>query len=152
MKTVYQVLYGISAIVFIIVLLGGSLSKPMFNSLSTKTLDKAGIKKSSVDSIDSRIDDIFYNVNKVQLQIEKLKNLFSDKQIDESKYQRVQNEMIARNIYSPINEVLIIAYRIGLFFISVILFLCGLIFHLAFRSMDLRRRLTRLEEIVYERV
>jgi hypothetical protein len=55
--------------------------------------------------------------------------------------------MIKRNIYNPINEVIIVSYRLGLFFMSVILFLSALIAHLAIRSFDLRRRVTRLEEI-----
>ena len=148
MKNTYQILYWLSAGLFIMALLGGTLTKPIFNNLSTRTLNTAGVKKSAIDSIDSRIDDVMYSVNKVQLQIDKLKNIFSDKEIDESKYQRTQNEMIARNLYNPINEVVIISYRIGFFFISVILFMGGIIAHLIYRSMDLRRRVTRLEEWV----
>jgi hypothetical protein len=150
MKTSYQVLYGISIVLFIMVLLGGSLTKGVFESFSTRTLEAAGIKKAAVDSIDSRIDDIFYTVNKIQLQIDKLRNLFSDQQIDESKYQRQQNQMIAKNIYRPMHEVMIIAYRVGLFFISVILFMAGLIAHIAYRGIDLRRRVRKLEEVVLQ--
>lgn len=148
MKTTYRILYWTSAGLFILVLLGGTLTKPVFNNFSTRTLDAAGIKKSSIDSIDSRIDDVFYAVNKIQMQIDKLKNIFSDKEIDESKYQRTQNEMIARNIYRPMNEVIIISYRIGLFFVSVILLMGGIIAHLIYRGTDLRRRVTSLEEWV----
>lgn len=148
MKNTYQVLYGISIILFIIVLLGGTLTKPVFNNFSTRTLETAGVKKSAIDSVDSRIDDLLYNVNKVQLQIEKLKNLFSDKEIDETKYQKQENKIFARNIYNPMNEILIVFFRIGFFFISVILFLSGVIIHLVYRSQDLRRRVTKLEEII----
>lgn len=147
MKAAYQILYGMSAILLLMVLLGGSVTKPVFDNFSTRTLETAGVKKASIDSIDSKIDNALYMVNKVQLQIEKLKNIFSDKEIDESKYQKVKNEMFARNIYNPMNELLIVFYRIGFFFISIILFLSAVIFHLAYRSTDLRRRVTNLEKL-----
>src|SRR5262245_27218550 len=137
MKTAYQVLYGISIVLFIMVLLGGSLTKGVFNNFSVRTLDAAGIKKASIDSIDSRIDEVIFAVNKIQLQNDKLRNIFSDTEVDESKYQRQQNEMIARNIYRPINEVMILSYRIGLFFVSVIIFMAALIAHIAYRNIDL---------------
>lgn len=128
------------------VLLGGSVTKPVFNNFSTQTLETAGVKKASIDSIDSKIDNALYMVNKVQLQIEKLKNIFNDKEIDESKYQKVKNEMFGRNIYNPLNELVIVFYRIGFFFITIILFLTAVIFHLAYRSNDTKRRLLLLEE------
>ena len=145
MKNLYQILYGIAALLLIIVLLGGSLTKPVFNSYSVRTLESAGVKKSSIDSIDSKIDDLSYGMKKIELQIEKIKNIFSDKNIDESKYQRVKNEVFARNIYNPINELLVVFYRIGFFFISMIVFLTAVILQLVYRSRDLRRRVEKLE-------
>jgi hypothetical protein len=88
---------------------------------------------------------MLFGLKKIQLQIDKLKNIFSDKDIDESKYQRVKNEVFARNIYNPINELAIVFYRIGFFFISIILLLSAVIFQLIFRSQDLRRRVEKLE-------
>jgi|SRR4030095_7341512 len=150
MKNTYQILYGISILLFIMVVLGGSITKPVFNNFSVKTLEISGVKRSAIDSIDSRIDDIFYNVNRLQLQIEKLKNLFSEKEIDESKYQRQENKVFARNIYNPLNEILIVFFRIGFFFISVIIFMGGVIIHLINRSSEIRRRVARLEEAIYQ--
>lgn len=145
MKNLYQVLYGISALLFLLVILGGSVTKPVFNNYSVKTLETAGIKRASMDSLDSRIDDMLYGVKKVQMQIDKLKNLFSDSQVDESKYQRVKNEVFVKNIYNPVNELVIVFYRIGFFFLSIVILLLAVIFHLAFRSMELRRRVEKLE-------
>ena len=145
MKNLYQVLYGVSGLLFLIVLLGGSITKPIFNNFSTRTIETAGVKKASLDSLDSRLDDMLFGLKKIQLQIDKLKNIFSDKEIDESKYQRVQNEVFTRNIYNPLNELAIVFYRIGFFFISIILLLTAVIFQLTYRSQDLRRRVKTLE-------
>ena len=145
MKNFYQILYGVAGLLLILVILGGSVTKPVFNNYSVKTLESAWVKRASMDSIDSRIDDMHYNVKKVQLQIEKIKNIFSSDQIDESKYQRTKSEVFVKNIYSPLNELLIVFYRIGFFFISLIFLLTAVIFQLIYRSRDLRRRVENLE-------
>ena len=145
MKNLYQILYGIAGLLLLLVILGGSVTKPVFNNYSVKTLESAGVKRASMDSIDSRIDDMLYNVKKVQLQIEKIKNIFSSDQIDESKYQRTKSEVFVKNIYNPLNKLLIVFYRIGFFFISIIFLLTAVIFQLIYRSRDLRRRVEKLE-------
>jgi len=148
MKNLYQILYGVAGLLFLTVILGGSLTKPVFNNYSVKTLESAGVKKASMDSIDSRIDDMLFNVKKVQLQIEKIKNIFSSDQIDESKYQRTKSEVFVKNIYNPLNELVIVFYRIGFFFISIILLLTAVIIQLIYRSKDLRRRVENLETAI----
>lgn len=148
MKNLYQILYGISGLLMLIVLLGGSVTKPVFNNYSVKTLETAGVKKSAMDSIDNRIDDMLYSVKKVQLQIEKIRNMFSSDPIDESKYQKTKSEVFVKNIYNPLNELLVLFYRIGFLFISVILLLTAVIIHLIYRSMDLRRRIEILERSI----
>lgn len=145
MKNLYQVLYGVAGLMLLIVLLGGSLTKPVFNNFSTRTMETAGIRKASIDSLDGRIDDMLYTVKKVQLQIEKIKNIFSSEQVDESKFQRTKSEVFAKNVYNPVNELLITFYRIGYFFISIIILLAAVIFQLIYRSGDLRRRVEKLE-------
>lgn len=148
MKNAYQVLYGMSGVLLIIVLLGGSLTRPVFNSFSERTLETSGIKKAAIDSIDNSIDELLFKVNKVQLQVEKLKNLFSDKEIDESKYQKQKNEVFARNLYNPLNGLVIFFYRGIFFFIALTMFLTAVVVHLAQRSSDLRLRVAKLEEAV----
>jgi len=145
MKNLYQILYGVAGLMLLIVLLGGSLTKPVFNNFSTRTMETAGIRKASIDSLDGRIDDMLYTVKKVQLQIEKIKNIFSSEQVDESKFQHTKSEVFARNVYNPVNELLITFYRIGYFFISIIVLLAAVIFQLTYRSGDLRRRVEKLE-------
>ena len=148
MKNFYQILYGVAGLLFLLVILGGSLTKPVFNNYSVRTLESAGVKKASMDSIDSRIDDMLFNVKKVQLQIEKIKNIFSSDQIDESKYQRTKSEVFVKNIYNPLNELIIVFYRIGFFFISIILLLTAVIIQLIYRRKDLRSRVEKLETAI----
>jgi len=145
MKNLYQLLYGVAALLLLTVILGGTLTKPVFNNYSVRTLETAGVKKASMDSIDSKIDDMLFSVKKVQLQIEKIKNIFSSDEIDESKYQRTKSEVFVKNIYNPMNELLIVFYRIGFFFVSIIILLSAVIFQLIYRSRDLRRRVEKLE-------
>lgn len=145
MKNLYQILYGVAGLLFVIVILGGTVTRPIFNNFSTRTIETAGVKKASIDSLDSRVDDMLFGLKKIQLQIDKIKNIFSDKDIDQSKYQRVKHEVFVRNIYDPINGLVIIFYRIGFFFITVILLLSAVIIQLIFRSKDLRSRVEKLE-------
>lgn len=146
MKNTYQILYVVSVVLLLVVLLGGTITKPIFNNFSARTLETAGIKKASIDSLDSKYDEIMFTVTKVELQIEKLKNLFSDKEIDENKFQKQKHELFTRNIYNPLNELAIIFFRIGFFFISIILLLAAVIAQLIYRSFDLRMRVNVLEK------
>ncbi len=152
MKNAYKSLYIASAIIFLIVILGGSVTKPVFNGFSESSLNTIGIKKSSVDSVDNSIDEMLYKVNRVNLKIEKLKNLFSDEKIDEEKYNKVKNGIIFRNVYTPVVEVLNTTYRIVFFIISVVVLFSAVILHLIFRNTDLKRRIAVLEEKVNQLV
>src|SRR3990172_4991912 len=120
MKKSYKSLYIASAIIFLIVILGGSVTKPVFNNFSESSLNTIGIKKSSVDSIDNSIDEMLYKVNRINLKIEKLKNLFSDEKVDKKKLKKVKNEIIFRNVYLPVNKVLIKPSGMVFFIISVV--------------------------------
>jgi hypothetical protein len=148
MKIVYNVFYITALIVIFIVLLGGSMTKPIFNSISEETLELAGIKRAHIDSADDKIDEVFYSAKKVELQIEKLKNLFSQDEIDESKYKKVKNYFVYGTFYKPLIEMFNYVYRIFFFFAAVILLLCGVISHIICRNMDLRRRVSELERII----
>ncbi|HEY3251462.1 MAG TPA: hypothetical protein VGK25_10135 [Ignavibacteria bacterium] len=148
MKNTYQFLYTSSAVIFIIVLLGGSITKPIFNSFASRSLETLGIKKFSVDSLDNKIDDILYTINKLNFQIERLKNLFSDEKADVSKLTKEKNEILLRNIYNPINEILITIYRLIFLLVSIILLFAAVITQLIYRGTDLRRRVEFLERRV----
>ena len=122
--------------------------RPTIDSLSEKTIEKAGFRKEYVESADNRIDDLIYKSKQIELQIEKIKNFFSSDKIDETKYARENNEMIKRAVYDPFVKAVNYVYRM-MFGFAGLIFLCfGIVFQIADSSMTLRRRVKRLEEII----
>jgi hypothetical protein len=146
MKNTYQFLYIASGLVFILVLLGGSVTRPVFNSFSSRSLQSIGIQRYAVDSLDNKIDEMLYTVNKVNYQVERLKNFFSAEKTDEQIVKKEKNEMLLRNIYNPINHVLITVYRMSFLIISIILLFAAVITQLIYRGIKLRRRVEFLEQ------
>src|SRR4030095_490396 len=146
MKNTYQFLYIASGLVFILVLLGGSVTRPVFNSFSSRSLQSIGIQRYAVDSLDNKIDEMLYTVNKVTYQVERLKNFFSAEKTDEQIVKKEKNEMLLRNIYNPINQVLITVYRMSFLIISIILLFAAVITQLIYRGINLRRRVEFLEQ------
>jgi hypothetical protein len=151
MKFVYAAAYILSGLLFLTALLGGGLMRPTIDSLSEKTIEKAGFRKEYVESADSRIDDLIYKSKQIELQIEKIKNFFSSDKIDETKYARENSEMIKRAVYDPFVKAVNYVYRM-MFGFAGLIFLCfGIVFQIADSSMTLRRRVKRLEEIIAAR-
>ena len=148
MKTIYIILYILSGTLFLTALLGSSLTKPMFDLISEKTIEFSGFKKSYLQSVDDKIDDLIYKSKQLELQIEKLKKFFSNEKIDESKYQREDSNVLERSFYDPLIIMFNYIFRTGFVFISLIILCFAVIFHIGYRSFDLRRRVRRLEEIV----
>lgn len=151
MKFVYAAAYILSGLLFLTALLGGGLMRPTIDSLSEKTIEKAGFRKEYVESADNRIDDLIYKSKQIELQIEKIKNFFSSDKIDETKYARENSEMIKRAVYDPFVKAVNYVYRM-MFGFAGLIFLCfGIVFQIADSSMTLRRRVKRLEEIIAAR-
>ena len=151
MKFVYTAAYILSGLLFLTALLGGGLMRPTIDSLSEKTIEKAGFRKEYVESADNRIDDLIYKSKQIELQIEKIKNFFSSDKIDETKFARENNDMIKRAVYDPFVKAVNYVYRM-MFGFAGLIFLCfGIVFQIADSSMTLRRRVKRLEEIIAAR-
>lgn len=148
MEVLYRIFYSISIIVFLMVLLGGSVTKPFFSGISESTLELAGIQRENVISADDRFDEVFHAVKRVEYQIEKLKHLFSSEEVDKSKYQKEKNYFVQTTFYNPVIEMMNYIYRFGFLFISMFFVLFGLVFHLIYRGQSLRSRVARLEELV----
>jgi len=148
MKITYIILYSLSGILFLMAILGSSITKPMFDSISEKTIELSGFKKSYLQSVDDKIDELIYKSKQVELQIEKLKKFFSSEKVDERKYQKEDTNMLERSFYDPLIIMFNYIYRTGFIFISFIVLSFAVNFHLAYRSFDLRKRVRRLEELV----
>lgn len=148
MKIAYNVFYALAVITVFLALMGGSLSKGLFTSISESTLEYSGVQKAKIESADDKIDEIMYSAKKVELQIEKLKNLFSQDEIDESKYQKTKSYFIQDTFYKPLVEMFNYVYRVFFVFMGIFFFMFGVVSHLIYRSTDLRRRVRELEFIV----
>ncbi len=151
MKNVYILLYSLSIAILLAALLGGSLTKQLFVSMSEKTLESTGFKKGYLQSVDDRIDELVYKSKQLELQIEKLKKFFSSEKVDESKYQKDKSAMLEKTFYDPLIGMFSIVYRLIFIFLALIILSFAVIFHIANRSFDLRRRVRRLEERVAAR-
>ena len=130
----------------LIVILGGSITKPVLRNIAENNLEHTIIMKSSVDSLDARIDDIYYKVAKIQFQIDRIKNIFSSETTDENKYQKEKHEVFMNNVYNPLLEILIFIYRGIFFLVSILVFMAAVIIHLRSNSIELRRRRKKLED------
>jgi len=112
-------------------------------------METAGFKKSYFQSADDRIDDLVYKSRQIELQIEKIKNFFSSEKIDESKYSREKTSLLEKTFYNPLIGLFNVIFRTGLIFISFLMLSFAVIFHLAYRGSELRKRVRKLEEIVF---
>ncbi|MBS1517779.1 MAG: hypothetical protein JSS91_06800 [Bacteroidetes bacterium] len=146
MKLIYTGLYIVSLVILLVSLTGGGVSRSLFESLSEKTIEKTGFQKSYVQSVDNKIDDLIYKSKQIELQIEKIKKFFSSDKIDESRYSREESKMLENAVYTPLVNMFILVYRIFFGVISLMVLCFAVIFHLIYRSLDLRRRVVRLEE------
>lgn len=149
MKITYIILYCLSGLMFLTALSGSSFTKPYYSKISEKTLEMSGFRKSFIQETDSKIDELIYKSKQIELQIEKIKNFFSSEKIDESKFGREKSEMLEKSVYNPMIDVLNFFFRIASVFAAFILFLFAVIFQLIYRSVLLRKRISRLEEAVY---
>lgn len=149
MKFLYTGFYLLSIGVFILALLGGNISRPLFESISEKTIEKTGFRKAYVQSVDNKIDDLIYKSKQIELQIDKIKNFFSSDKIDESKYAKEESRMLENAVYTPVLNMFILMYRISFGILAIIILCFAVIFQLIYRSLDLRKRVRRLEEAMY---
>ncbi|MBK8981584.1 MAG: hypothetical protein IPM38_04505 [Ignavibacteria bacterium] len=149
MKNTYIAFYVLSLLIFIFTLLGGSLTRPVFESLSEKTIEKTGFKKSYVQSFDNRIDELIFKSKQIELQIEKIKKFFSSDKIDESKYSKEESKMLENSVYIPLQNMFIMIFRFLTVILSVFLLFTAVIIQLFSRGFELRKRVSRLEAAMY---
>lgn len=148
MKIIYIFLYSLSGLMFLTALLGSSLTEPLFNGVSQRTMEAAGFKKSYFQTADDKIDDLVYKSKQIELQIEKIKNFFSQDKIDESKYIKEKTFLLEKTFYNPLIAMFNTAFRICLVFLSFLILSFAVIFHLVYRGSELRNRVRKLEELI----
>lgn len=148
MKIAYIILYSVSGLIFLTAFLGNSLTRPVFDSLSEKTLELSGFRKSYIESVDDKLDELVYKSKQIELQIEKIKKFFSSEKVDENLYKKEKSALLEKTFYDPLIILFNYVFRIGFLFLSLFFLFFALIIHLAYRSGDLRKRVRHLERIV----
>lgn len=146
MKNLYYVTLIIGILFVLLALGGGTIFKAPMTSLSQYSLEKSGVKIGYVNQVDDKIDDVLYQVKKVQYQIDKIKTLFSENKPDESNYKRVQNKIIESTVYNPLLEVTSFFVRVFFFLTGCMMLMLAVIIYLIRKFNGLFKRVKHLEK------
>lgn len=146
MKTLIYSFYLVSVFMIVVSLLGGSLTKPLVEGYSMKTIQTIGIDKAKIDTMDVLIDNSIYNMNLMMYKIEKLKNTLT-LQDDNTKPLEFQHYKYLYNaVYIPIISAVSFLLRIIIGFSGTFIFMVTALVHSISSYFSLRRRVTILEK------
>ena len=127
-------------------MLGGSLTRPLVDGYSMKTIQTIGIDKAKIDTMDVLIDNSIYNMNLMMYKIEKLKNTLTlqddnTKPIDFRNYKYLYN-----SVYMPIVSAVSYVMRIVIGFTGIFILMLTALVHSISSYLSLRKRVTVLEQ------
>jgi hypothetical protein len=146
MKTIIYSFYLVSVFLIAVALLGGSVSKPLVDGYSMKTIQTIGIDKAKIDTMDVLIDNSIYNMNLMMYKIEKLKNTLT-LQDNNTKPVEFQNyKYLYNSVYMPILSTVSFALRILIGFTGVFILMITALIHSVSSYFELRRRVFILEQ------
>jgi hypothetical protein len=137
------VLYAVFLFTFLISVFGKNRTVGILNLAAEKTLAKTGFSKSSIDTLDNKIDESIYTLDTYSYQISKIRNFFSDKELTPPV--KIKHEYIAGSLYYPVVSAVILIYRIFLFGVSLVFLLSAIIFNLLYKLSSFNERLKILE-------
>ncbi|MCX6157956.1 MAG: hypothetical protein WCK13_08630 [Ignavibacteriota bacterium] len=146
MKTIIYSFYMVSVFMIAVALLGGSLTRPLVDGYSMKTIQTIGIDKAKIDTMDVLIDNSIYNMNLMMYKIEKLKNTLTlqddnTKPIDFRNYKYLYN-----SVYMPIVSAVSYVMRIVIGFTGIFILMLTALVHSISSYLSLRKRVTVLEQ------
>jgi hypothetical protein len=136
-------LYAVFLFSFLISLFGGSRTNSFLGSTAEKTLEKTGFSKSSIDTLDNKIDESIYTLDTYAYQISKFRNFFSDEELTAP--EKIKHEYIAGSLYYPALSAVIFVFRVMLFGASLVFLLTAIIFNLLYKLSSVSARLKILE-------
>ncbi|MFZ4590581.1 MAG: hypothetical protein ACOYN6_06260 [Ignavibacteria bacterium] len=146
MKTIIYSFYLVAVFMIGVAVFGGSLSKPLIEGYSMKTIQTIGIDKAKIDTMDVLIDNSIYNMNLMMYKIEKLKNTLT-LQEDNSKPLEFQHYKYLYNaVYMPILSAISFILRIIIGFTGIFILMLTALIHSISSYFDLRRRVFNLEQ------
>ena len=150
LKNTYKILFASGSLFLFLALFSGSIGNFIFTRLADNAAEKYVIKRSTIDSMDAKVDNALYLVKQLELKIEKLKTFFSSDKPDESKFQRTENHIVRSSVFDAISSVFRIIFIMMFYVISFFLILAGVIVKLINRNISLRRRIEKLEQAVFK--
>lgn len=146
MKTIIYSFYLVAVFMIGVAVFGGSLSKPLIEGYSMKTIQTIGIDKAKIDTMDVLIDNSIYNMNLMMYKIEKLKNTLT-LQEDNSKPLEFQHYKYLYNaVYMPILFAVSFMLRIIIGFTGIFILMVTALVHSISSYFSLRRRVSVLEQ------
>ncbi len=146
MKTIIYSFYLVAVFMIGVAVFGGSLSKPLIEGYSMKTIQTIGIDKAKIDTMDVLIDNSIYNMNLMMYKIDKLKNTLT-LQEDNSKPLEFQHYKYLYNaVYMPILSAISFILRIIIGFTGIFILMLTALIHSISSYFDLRRRVFNLEQ------
>lgn len=146
MKTLYYSTLLIGCIFLLLAFGGGTVFKGIITNVSEYSLKKSGVQVEYVHQVDSKIDDILYQVKKVQYQVDRVRSFFSENKPDESQYRREQNKIIETTVYNPLLDVTSFFVRVFLFLLGCMTLMMAFIIYLMRKFRGLFRRVRHLEK------
>lgn len=145
MKNLYYITLAIGVLLVLLALGGGTIFKAPVTSISQYSLEKSGVKIGYVNQVDDKIDDILFQVKKIQYQVDRVKSFFSENKPDENNYKKVQNKIIESTVYTPLLEVTSFFVRVFFFLTGCMMLMLAVIIYLIRKFNGLFKRVRHLE-------
>jgi hypothetical protein len=145
MKNLYYAALVTGILLVLFALGGGTIFKSPVTSLSQYSLEKSGVKIGYVNQVDDKIDDILYQVKRIQYQVDRVKSFFSENKPDESNYKREQNKIIESTVYTPLVDVTSFFIRVFFFLTGCMMLMLAVIIYLIRKFNGLFKRVRHME-------
>jgi len=152
MKTIIYSFYAIAIFMVGVAVLGGSLTRPLVEGYSMKTIQKIGIDKAQIDTMDVLIDNSIYNMNLMMYKIEKMKNTLTLREDNNKPLEFQHYKYIYNAVYVPILYTITYLLRIIIGFAGIFILILTALVHSIFSYFDLKKRVNILEKVLKVRI
>lgn len=152
MRTIIYSFYAIAIFMVGVAVLGGSLTRPLVEGYSMKTIQKIGIDKAQIDTMDVLIDNSIYNMNLMMYKIEKMKNTLTLREDNNKPLEFQHYKYIYNAVYLPILYAITYLLRIIIGFAGIFILILTALVHSIFSYFDLKKRVNILEKVLKVRI
>lgn len=149
MRILIYLFYSVSVLLIAVALFGGTLSEPLVEKFSMEAIQKIGVDKSKIDSLDAQIDMSFYNMNLFIYRLERLKNFLTFGDNEQKSLEFKRHNYISDIVYEPILTAVSYVIRGIMLSGGIILLLTTAIIHTITSYFNLRKRVKKLEDKIF---